>query len=54
MLSHPLQRLKAATFGALVELIGIPRVSLSLVSWRVKHPGARDWSLPYEIVVVAI
>ncbi|MDP2605920.1 MAG: hypothetical protein Q8S00_25535 [Deltaproteobacteria bacterium] len=52
--SEPYQRLKSATVGERVEVIGIPRVSLSLVSWRMKHAEARDWSLPYEMVVVAI
>lgn len=52
--SEPYQRLKAAPVGARVEVIGLPRVSLSLVSWRMKHPEARDWSLPYEMVAVAI
>lgn len=52
--SEPYNRFKLAPVGERVEVIGIPRVSLSLVSWRMKHPEARDWNLPYEMVAVAV
>jgi hypothetical protein len=39
-------------------VLGIPRIDLALVNYRVDHltdqPGALDWSLPYEIIVVGI
>lgn len=41
-----------------LRVIGIPRIDLALVSWRVEHaqdnPEVLDWSLPYEMVIVAI
>jgi hypothetical protein len=44
--------------GDRLHVLGIPRVDLKLVSWRAKHaqerPEALKWSLPYEMVVVAV
>jgi hypothetical protein len=41
-----------------LHVIGIPRIDLALVSWRVEHgkdpPEALDWTLPYEMVIVAV
>lgn len=41
-----------------LHVIGIPRINLSLVSWRIdnskKDPRILDWNLPLEMVVVAI
>ena len=41
-----------------LHVIGIPRIDLALVSWRVEHgrerPEVLDWSLPYEMVIVAV
>lgn len=43
--------------GDCLHVIGIPRVDLALVSWRARHaqdrPEALNWTLPYEIIVVA-
>jgi hypothetical protein len=42
--------------GQCMLVLGIPRIDLSLVSWRVAHAkdprGPLTWSLPYEIIVV--
>ncbi len=43
--------------GQCMHVLGIPRLDLALVSWRVERaatePDALNWGLPYEIVVVA-
>jgi hypothetical protein len=40
-----------------LRVIGVPRISLSLLAWRCAHaterPEVLDWNLPYEMVVVA-
>ena len=44
--------------GDCLRVLGIPRLDLALVSWRVKNrKDERDplnWNLPYEIIVVGI
>jgi hypothetical protein len=44
--------------GACLRVLGIPRVDLALVAWRVKNrQDERDplnWNLPYEIIVVGV
>jgi hypothetical protein len=44
--------------GTQLHVLGIPRINLTLVDWRVKHsqerPGALKWKLPYEIIVVGV
>ncbi len=47
-----------------LHVIGIPRVDLALISWRVsaaadpnqreKFPQVLNWSLPYEMIIVAV
>ncbi len=53
----PYTRLKALHKGDALHVVGVPRIDLSLVAWRVANasrvPGVLDWSLPYEIVLVA-
>jgi hypothetical protein len=48
----------AARSGARLHIVGIPRVNLSLVSWRCLHekdrPEALQWGLPYEMVAVGV
>ena len=43
--------------GDQLHVVGIPRIDLALVKWRVDHakerPEVLTWSLPYEIIVVA-
>ena len=44
--------------GNCLHLLGIPRVDLALVSWRVRNaqrrPEVLTWGLPYEIVAVGV
>lgn len=45
-----------------VRLIGIPRISLKLVQWRLDHANTEQWedtepltwNIPYELIVVGI
>jgi hypothetical protein len=43
--------------GAVMRVVGIPRVNFTLVRWRVEHqgdhPGDLRWSLPYEMIILA-
>lgn len=52
--TEPQDRLRDANVGQKVTVIAMPRVSLSLVAWRRDNPEGRHWSLPYELVVVAV
>jgi hypothetical protein len=53
----PYARLKALHKGEALHVVGVPRIDLSLVAWRVANSarlaGVLDWSLPYELVLVA-
>jgi hypothetical protein len=47
--------------GDLIEVVGIPRVSLKLVEWRLTHqddPRCKHqcltWNIPYELIVAAV
>jgi hypothetical protein len=44
--------------GGHMTVLGIPRIDLALVAFRVEHatdqPEVLDWNLPYEIVVVGV
>ena len=47
--------------GQAVQVLGIPRVSLKLVKWRVDHQndaskcrGCLSWNLPYELIIAAV
>ena len=55
--TQPFERVKAMRKGDVLHVVGIPRIDLSLVSYRASHtaqkPGILDWSLPYEMVIVA-
>lgn len=55
--TQPFERVKALHKGDTLHVIGIPRIDLSLLSYRASHPtqpaGILDWSLPYEMVIVA-
>jgi hypothetical protein len=54
----PYNRVKAMHKGEALHVVGIPRLDLSLLSWRIANaarvPGVLDWSLPYEMVLVAV
>lgn len=51
--------LKGLKKGAKLQVVGIPRVSLKLVNWRLAnhtgtHAGSLTWNLPYELIIVAV
>lgn len=52
----PEKALKQLKDGESMHVLGIPRIDLSLVSWRTKNykkrPEVLTWNLPYEIIVV--
>ncbi|WP_128942771.1 hypothetical protein [Bradyrhizobium zhanjiangense] len=51
----PDEKQKSLQVGDCMLLLGIPRVDLALVSWRIKHGGdALRWSMPYEIIAVGV
>jgi hypothetical protein len=54
----PEKALRAMQEGDSAHVLGIPRIDLSLVSWRIAHaddrPEAKSWSLPYEMAIVAV
>ncbi len=49
--------LRSLATGNCLHVLGIPRIDLSVISWRIKNGKARpevlDWNLPYEMIVVA-
>ncbi len=47
---------KTLQVGECMKVLGIPRVDLALVSWRLRNgsPDVLRWSLPYEIIVVGV
>jgi hypothetical protein len=57
--SEPEQQVKGLTAGKRLHVLGLPRIDLALVSWRVQHaedPKYKNdkplnWNLPYEIIV---
>jgi len=53
----PFERVRALRKGDALHVVGIPRINLSLLSFRVANrnriAGVLDWSLPYEMVIVA-
>ena len=53
----PATALQAVHMGDTLRVLGIPRINLALVAWRVDHraerPEALTWNLPYEMIVVA-
>jgi hypothetical protein len=55
--SGPEKLVKTLGSGSCLRVLGIPRIDLSLISWRVRNGKARpevlDWNLPYEMIVVA-
>jgi len=54
--TQPFEKVKTLHQGDSLHVVGIPRIDLALLSFRAAHktqPGILDWSLPYEMVVVA-
>ena len=56
--SAPEAAVKNLAKGAVVHVLGVPRISLTLVSFRThntkKFTGILTWNLPYEMLVVAV
>jgi len=56
--TEPFDKLQQKHALDVVELIGLPRLDLALLSWRVAHgksdPAVLDWTIPYEIAVLAV
>jgi hypothetical protein len=60
--TEPFNRVEGLDMGKRLHVLGLPRIDLALVDWRVANAGTpeyRDeeplkWNLPYEIVVVAV
>jgi hypothetical protein len=51
----PDEKQKTVTVGQCFLVLGIPRVDLALVSWRIRHGGdAVRWGMPYEMIVVGV
>ena len=56
--SAPETAVKSLAKGAVLHVLGVPRISLTLVSFRThntkKFPGILNWNLPYEMLIVAV
>jgi hypothetical protein len=56
--SAPERAVKNKTKGAVLHVIGIPRINLKLVSWRLENAAERpevlEWDLPYEMIIVGV
>jgi len=56
--SPPELKVRSMNKGDRLHVIGIPRISLKLVSWRIsqanQRPEVLDWQLPYEMVIVGV
>jgi hypothetical protein len=54
----PDEKQKNIQIGECIKVLGIPRVDLALVSWRLRNSATRSdvlrWSLPYEIIAVGV
>lgn len=56
--SAPEAAVKTLTKGAVLHVLGVPRICLKLVSFRThntkKFPGILNWNLPYEMLIVGV
>jgi hypothetical protein len=58
--TEPELKVKSLGSDGRLRVIGIPRINLRLVQWRLEHQNdpqlehPLDWSLPYEIVAIAV
>jgi hypothetical protein len=60
--TEPANQVKVLKKGKRMHVLGLPRIDLALVDWRVKNANDEKWkdekpllwNLPYEIVVVAV
>jgi hypothetical protein len=56
--SLPEMKVRNMRKGDTLRVIGIPRICLKLISWRIDHakerPEVLGWNLPYEMIVVGL
>jgi hypothetical protein len=60
--SKPYEEVKGLKAGKRLHVLGVPRIDLALVAWRVEHDNDPEykndrptgWNLPYEMIVVAV
>ena len=56
--SEPEKAVKKLQKGAIMHVLGVPRINLALVSYRRTHaktkPGILNWNLPYEMLIVGV
>ncbi len=56
--SDPYKVERTMSEGQCLKLLGVPRVDLALVSWRIKNsasnPSVLQWGMPYEIIAVGV
>lgn len=54
----PLKAVLGKTKCGRLHVLGIPRINLSLISWRTRNrttrPEAMRWNLPYEMIIAAV
>jgi len=54
----PAVRLAASQVGDTLEVLGVPRVDLALVSWRLSQSATRPevltWTIPYEMIIAGV
>jgi len=56
--SEPDKAVRQLHKGAVMHVLGVPRIDLALVSFRTAHaktkPGILTWNLPYEMLIVGV
>lgn len=56
--ARPINNVRNLQEGDRLQVIGIPRISLSLIGWRCEHaeeaPEVPGWGLPYEMMAVGV
>ncbi len=54
----PEEKVKSLKKGDRLHVLGVPRINLALVAWRIRNasgkPGVLEWNLPYEMVIVGV
>lgn len=54
----PEQAVQGLHDGDELHVVGVPRLNLAILSWRLqnakKRPEVLDWNLPYEMIVVGV
>jgi hypothetical protein len=52
------QKVRDLPQGECMQVLGMPRINLELVNWRIsaegRARGALDWGLPYEMVILGV